>query len=672
MKESLWDRLKQRKLFQWALAYAAGAWALLESVDLVGGQFGWPTRLLQSITILVAMGFFVVLVLAWYHGEKGQQTVSGPELLLIAGLLGIAGGLMAILAQPSEEEAGTETAGFVSPTSLGPASVAVLPFTGSSATEEDQTDFFVDGIHSEILTQLSKIASLEVIGRASVMRFADSEEPIQSIGAQLGVASLLEGTVLRAGERVRMNVRLLDAGSGREMWAEAYERELTVEQLFAIQADIAVRIASALQATLSAGLGERIADRPTDSLAAYDHYLRGHGYWGRGLRDQAIEAYQLAVSEDPHFAPAWATLSSGLFSRYFTTGIRNLEDREKAFHALQQAQSLAPEAAATHMAIGYSHQYGSDWPMALDSAAEQFARVIELQPSSVGPILALGRVRRHQGRWEDALALFERAMALDPLAGGPPAHLGETHRNLRSLDQAVRYLDRAIALGRNPSFRQKVLLRLISVTDTFGARLLIDEAPPSIQPSQVDEWRRRLAYFRRDVPALMALVDVPFDSASFAYEALRYRWLVRLQRLREDPGREQVYADSLEVAEKHRLRDYMDGGALLGLVAYRRADLAAAHALLGKEEEALREARIAQELFPVEADYWNADYVYYQIARMHTFLGNTEGAIDELGRVLALPSDNVSPGTLRLDRDFDPLREHPRFQALLEDPPSVN
>ena len=233
---SIWADLRRRRVVQWALAYAAGAWVLLQVLGFVSDSFAWPATVKQIATILLAIGLPIVVVLGWYHGDRGQQRVTGPELAVLTLLLCLGGGLLWLYAQRSAPTTTAGTAVKPAPTSAATEarpSIAVLPFQNRSDVQKDA--FFVDGVHDDILTQLSKVSALRVISRTSVEQFRDTKLPLKAIADQLGVNRILEGGVQRAGDRVRIQVQLIDARTDAHLWAESYDRKLTADNIFAIQ-----------------------------------------------------------------------------------------------------------------------------------------------------------------------------------------------------------------------------------------------------------------------------------------------------------------------------------------------------------------------------------------------------------------------------------------------------
>src|SRR5262249_7529622 len=242
------QRLKQRKLVQWAIAYVAAAFALLQGIDIVAQQFGWPEGVRRGITLALVVGFFVTLIIAWYHGERGAQRVSGTELLIIGLVLAVGGGFLWRFSAVSREKVATlpndkETSAIVVSTK----SIAVLPFENLS--DDKQNAYFATGIQDEILTRLAKIGSLKVISRSSTQQYESKPGNLRDVAQRLAVANLLEGSVQKAGDAIHINAQLIRAATDDHLWAESYDCKLS-EGIFAVEGEVAQKVANALNATL--------------------------------------------------------------------------------------------------------------------------------------------------------------------------------------------------------------------------------------------------------------------------------------------------------------------------------------------------------------------------------------------------------------------------------------
>ena len=276
--ENAWVTLRRRKVVQWGVAYVAGAWALLQGLAFFADVFGWPYQSKRIASLLLVVGLPIALVLAWYHGDRGEQRISRPEFawLVLLGLL--SGGVLWFYGQrATPTPAASTTVTGRGPVTVAAAderpSIAVLPFENRSRLDDDV--FFVDGIHDDVLTQLTKVGALKVIARTSVEQFRDTTLTTKEIGEKLGVTKVLEGGVQRAGDRVRVTVQLIDAATDAHLWAENYDRELTAANIFAIQSEVAIAIASALKATLTPAEQARVYAIPTQNLEAWQAYQLG-------------------------------------------------------------------------------------------------------------------------------------------------------------------------------------------------------------------------------------------------------------------------------------------------------------------------------------------------------------------------------------------------------------
>jgi len=411
---SLIERLKDRKIVQWALAYLAAAFVVFQSTEVLAEPWGIGPGLQRAIHILLLIGLFVVLILAWYHGEQGRQRVSGPELLMIAVLLAVAAGVITLLrpegpeVRRAEDEVPTVAVADDRP------SIAALPWANRSGREEDL--YFTDGIHDEILTRLSKLSGLRVISRQSVMRFRDSPLTMGEIAETLRVRYVLEAGLLRAQDNVRINVQLIDAHTDDHVWAETYDRPLSIENLLDIQTEIATQIAAELEAVLTPEEQQRVAARPTDNLEAYEHYLRGrmfsHKYTPEGWR-RAMESFERAIALDSTFAHAYIGLAwshrelASVFSS--TAG----EGYERATEAATRAIELDENLGEAYALLG-SIKFVADWDTL--GPDPYFRRALELSPGGTDVYQLYAQYLMWMGRTDESIAMAARAVELDPLA----------------------------------------------------------------------------------------------------------------------------------------------------------------------------------------------------------------------------------------------------------------
>ena len=420
MDTSFIQRMRDRKVVQWALAYLATAWVLVQAFDLVGQQFGWPTPVLRSFTVLLGFGFLPALVIAWYHGEKGVQQVSREEAALLVVLLAVAGGLAWWVARPAPGEPFE----LVIPVSYSPTRIAVLPFDDFSPGRDQQ--FLGDGIADTLLRTFAGIEGLNVIARASAFSYRGRD--VATIARDLEVGSVLEGSVQRAGDRLRIVAQLVRTADQSQVWSLSFERP--AGDIFAIQDEIAAQVVEALLGAEVLGVEQpRLARTSTE---AYDLYLKGRELWQRRETATVVEAVALleqAVALDPEFAPARSELATAL---YFTPGAR-LEKLPRIEAEIERALALDAEDAQAHAIRGL---------LLLD-----------------------------EGRLADSRLALERALALRPNDVNILNWLAGSYSSAGMMSSAARYTRRAYELDSMNLFART---RLIS--------LLLVENPPEAIP----------------------------------------------------------------------------------------------------------------------------------------------------------------------------------------------
>ncbi len=475
---SLFAELRRRNVIRMAGLYLVGAWLIVQIAETLLPAFDVPGWVLRAIIIVLAIGFLPALVFSWVFeltpdglkrdGEVtaaqsiAPQTARRMDLLTLAGVLILLVVIAADRYWPREHPASesTLTADASSPTmpdngkvdsdlasSRTSGLIAVLPFRNRSAREEDA--FFAEGVHDDLLTQLSKIAAFKVISRTSMMRYADSTLSVPQIAAELGAAVVLEGAVQRAGNQVRVNVQLIDGVNDVHLWAENYDRALTTETIFAIQADIAQAVAKAMQVALTPEESSTLRAGSTQNLQAYEAYLRGTLLTGNTVMSadnlmRSIAAFDQAIGLDPNFAEAYARKARiQLLGHWLAVGSRTL--REDARLSLAEAERLAPGNIETLLAQAYEYYLGNlDYARADATLQKILARV----PDHAEALEGSGYVARRDGRFDDAFNYFERALAVDPQAVDVMIALVETLMIVRGdFDAAELMLQRARRLG---------------------------------------------------------------------------------------------------------------------------------------------------------------------------------------------------------------------------------
>jgi len=433
---SVFQRLTQRKIVQWAIAYVAGAWLLLEVLGFVAENFGWPAGIVRGATVFLGIGFFVTLVLAWYHGEKGQQRATGFELLIIAGLLLVAGVAVAYVSRGSEPE---ESETGAPPTlTIDLRSIAVLPFADMSP-EGDQ-EYFGNGIAEELLNLLAGIPGLLVAARTSSFSFKGQNLEIPEIAERLHVAHVLEGSVRKSGNQVRITAQLIRAADGFHLWANTWDR--SVDDIFAIQDEIAADVAAQLKVTL---LGAAPTVAKTDP-EAYALFLQARQVGRQGTAEsleQSIALYKRALAIDPDYAAAWAGLANR-YSNQTSLGLRPIDEGFRlAREATNRALAIDPEYAPAHALLGRIAMPHGD-PVA---AAPHYERALELAPTDASIVNTAAAFAHRLGRLDEAMALWEYAVARDPVGTGRHVGLGVAYLLAGRSEEAIASLRTALSLS---------------------------------------------------------------------------------------------------------------------------------------------------------------------------------------------------------------------------------
>ena len=430
-------RLKQRKLVQWALAYLAGAWAVLQALGLAADSYDWPHRVMQIAFAAIAVGFAIALVLAWYHGEKGRQRVSSAELLLIALVLAVGGGLLWRYARVAPAATGTVAARgadgaqgnprtMVSgasakavPTDSVPAkSIAVLPFVNMSG--DPKNDYFSDGITEEILNALAQVPKLKVAARTSAFAFKGKEEDLRKVGEVLDVATVLEGSVQRSGDEVRITAQLIDTRTGYHLWSEKYDRKLT--SIFAVEDEISKAIADKLRVQLVGGDNRALVAQTRIDPRAHDLYLRAIAAIARrgpALKD-AVLLLQQATARDPDYASAWAALSQAYELLPWYELAEWPGSLASAEQSARRALALDPQSGEAHAALANVLRDKLDYA----SADREYRRALALNPGSSEIRNQYAQLLNAVGASDAMLQQERSAISLDPLAPNPRYMLG--------------------------------------------------------------------------------------------------------------------------------------------------------------------------------------------------------------------------------------------------------
>jgi TolB-like protein/cytochrome c-type biogenesis protein CcmH/NrfG len=542
-------------------------------------------------------------------------------------------------------------------------SIAVLPFANMS--DDKDSGFFADGVHEDILTHLALIRDLKVVSRTTVTQYRDTKKTMRQIGEELGVAYILEGSVRRAGNQVRVTGQLINARTDEHVWAKAYDRDLT--DIFAIQAALATEIASALSAALSPDTKKLLDRRPTENPAAYDAFLKGRDSRNRapaGLPaplKQAEKFFQTAVDLDPNFAAAWGELAVVHALHVFWEIDHSAARLAQGDAAMGHAVRLAPDDPDVMRALGTFAYYGyRDYAR----ATEQYEKIAQLQPNDPTVVSSLGLIQRRQGRWTEALANLRKAVELDP---GNVAYT----RNLSQGLVAIRRWEEAIAVERRlvtllpGDLREQIWLARYRFFS--GAVEEADAFFASLPPAQRDSprgiaARANYAIFRNDY-ALFKRLDTaqPFFDEDGGEHMVQAVFAAAVYAAHGDAAAARARLANFPAELRARLEREPDnprGYVFLGMM----------EALLEHPAEAVRLARHGVELMPESRDALDGAQQAYWAMEVDAWIGNKDRAISELARLVRMAHSLNNPSYLRGDPWLTPLHGDPRFEALLNDP----
>ena len=661
--------LKEHRVYGAGLGYLFVAWIVLQVAAIVLPGFGAPAWVLRALMIVLAFGLGATLLAVWGR----ERRASGLSLVPRTRHTRLAWGLTALLPaaavaaffvwhpldHPSAARP-TPTA-----TNADPAapekSVAVLPFANLSTDKENA--FFADGVQDEVLTDLAKVADLKVISRTSVMQYRDASHNLPEIGKALGVAYVVEGSVQRANNTIRVTAQLIDARTDTHKWAEKYDRPL--EHVFDIQSEIAQNIAGQLQAVISPQTHAAMTEAPTRDLKAYELYLRASelfssttGGDAHAWVDQMVSLLTEATRRDPDFARAYALLAEVQGVAY--ANLDPTPARGALVHnAVETVARLRPGSAEAHEAMGTSaFLIDNDFARAHD----ELGQTVRLAPNDAKAFHLLACVDRFQGLWDDSITHFRKALELDPEDENGPIDYIQTLEGLRRYPEAIVALDHLVATHpRNAelpllvqTYKASILLRWKA--DPPGALAVLAALPASYDPAGGITARRIFcSHCARDFSAAdRALSACPLEKIAGQPRAL-YEFFAAHYR-GDKPAEEKALAAVRPLLAAKVSAVTADAESLLFL--------AMIDAATGRKADALSEARRAVAMHPLDRDRWTGPDDAGDLAVVLAWTGEREEAIRLVETLCAHPA-GPSYGYLKLHPDWDALRGDPRFEAAV-------
>jgi TolB-like protein/Tfp pilus assembly protein PilF len=652
--------LQRRKVYRVAAAYIIAAGFIIQIGSAVFPAWELPNWTFRLVVVFLLIGFPISLILAWAYDvtPQGIRATPAPGAHRRRNLIT----LIAIGVVFS-----TVAGFFILPRALArkiDKSIAVMPFENLSDDKENA--HFADGIQDDILTNLAKIGDLKVISRISVMAYRGAPHSAREVGKALGVSTILEGSVRRSGNRVRVNVQLIDAANDEHIWANNYDRDLN--DVFAIQTDLAKEITGALQAKLSPSEKAQIERKPTQNGEAYLAFIQAHNLFVTEVENieklkQSEQLYARAIELDPKFALALARYSQ-LESWIVHTFDSTRERREKARALAEQALQLQPDLPEAHLAMGFSHYYGDN---DFEAALKEFEIAQRGLPNEAEGYLALGAIQRRLGKWPESTASLEKAASLNPKDSWVLQNLALNYQMLRDFDAANKTIDRGLQI--NPTgvglWDTKSKLAIAEKGDLS----VVEKAFQTVKSMPMsNEEKLRIAGVRADIfllerkykEGLREAESVPDDLLTSIPAALCGKYyLIGFARkaLQDETGARAAFQKARDLLEA-QLKQSPDAAEM-------HIQLAKVLAYLGQKDAALAEAQRATELLPESKDAFGGPEIAEGVAEVYCIVGDYGRAIELLDGLLSRPSNITVPG-LKVNPIWDPLRKEPRFQALID------
>jgi TolB-like protein/Tfp pilus assembly protein PilF len=654
------EEVKRRKVYRVAAAYIIAAGGIIQLASATFPAWELPNWSLRLVILLLLVGFPIALILAWAFDITAQGIEATPEttvprtrrrrniiMLVATGIVISAATGFFLLPRVAAHKVDK--------------SIAVLPFENLS--DEKENAYFADGVQDDVLTNLSKIGDLRVISRTSVMQYRGRPTNLREIGKALGVSNILEGSVRRSGNKVRVNVQLIDANTDEHIWANDYDGDVT--DVFALQSDLAREIANALQAKLSPAEKSQMTRKPTENGEAYLAFVQAHDL-SCAMEDltklkQSEQLYRRAIELDPNFALALARYSQ-LESWMVRTHDASSDHREKARTLAERALQLQPELPEARLALGFSYYYGDN---NYEAALKEFEIAKRGLPNEPEVYLAIGAIQRRQGKWAESTANLEKAASLNPKDTWPLHNLALNYQMQRNFNAANKTVDRALQINPQAIGLWEIKVKLaIAEKGDFSVYEQAMEKGKSFTVS--DEQRLQLIgneanllLLQRKYDQLLQLGEkFPDDSFAAAPGSLAMKYFaigIAQKGLGDDTAARTALVKAKNILETQLKQKPDDPDLHVGF--------AKILAWLGEKDAAIAEAQRAVDLRPESKDAFQGPEITEQVAQVYTIVGDNARAIEMLDALLSRPSE-VTLHALKVNPAWDSLRNDAGFQAL--------
>ncbi|MGB9476495.1 MAG: hypothetical protein WCE87_15630 [Candidatus Udaeobacter sp.] len=683
-KPSFFSELKRRNVYKVGVAYAVVGWLIAQIATQIFPFLEIPNWAIRLVILLIVVGFPIALIVAWAFELTPEGIKRTEDADLAAStrqprkhawiVVVIVGAALSVglfffgrySVQTPRQNASAARTEAATVSTIPQKSVAVLPFENLS--DDKNAAYFADGIQDEILTKLASIADLKVISRTSTAKYKSKPEDLKTVSQQLGVATVLEGSVQKANDKVRVNVQLIDARADSHLWAKTYDRDLA--DVFAIQSEVAQEIADSLQAKLSPTETSRMASAPTNDTQAYDLFLKGefeqriaNSNFRPESFDQAARWYKEAIARDPNFALAIAQLAICQLRRHWLTDPLTDAEVMEAGRLAKQALTLAPDLAEAHVALGLFYYYGF---REYEPALTEFRRAIELQPNNALALSFVAFVHRRQGKWNLTLDELKRSIDLNPRDAYTIGGLAETDVFLRRWKEAEETARQALTIDPHEATSMRMLL-LSSLNRTGNAQeplRLLATFPPDdlLLPNtgmfdMVIGTRGQTFVLGRDFNAALKACET--GTVATTNEWQRFAAKAGIRVLAGDVTGAHADAEKARELLETRLREQPQDFRALRALSW-------VYLALDRKTDAIKVAQHTLDLLPPEKDAVLGSGNLAALAEIQAQTGATTEAVQNLKKLLSIPAgETISIARLKIDPVWDPIRNDPGFQQLL-------
>ena len=669
--KNFFGELKRRNVYKVAVAYVVAGWALTQGIAQVFPVFDVPNWVVRLIVFLIVIGFPIALILAWAFEitaeglKRAEDADAMPRSARPTKRTWIYIVVIGAVVSLSLFFLGRYTAGNRITSSDDNKSIAVLPF--DSLSEDKNDAYFADGVQDQILTNLAKVSDLKVISQTSARQYKPgAERNVREIGQQLGVAYIVEGSVQRSRDRLRINATLIDARTDTHLWAETYDR--TAADLFAIQSELAQSIVTQLKATLSPQQKAEIEERPTHDLVAFELYIQAKAIIDSYINAtdvrvallQALKSLDEAIKRDPNFVSAYCYAARANDLLFFFDLDPTPNRISLADAAVKAALRLRPDSAEAHFARGdYYFRCLRDY----DRAQEELAIARPGLPNSTPLFILSGYINRRRNHFSDAERDFSTAFALDPRNPNAYNLLADTYVLQRRFPEAIHVFDNVLAAGEQAPI---VRFRRASATlwgsgDTRPFRDILAKFPDmefagGQTPARV--WMAMLdGNYAEAERVLSASPRQDFQDIDFSFYFPKSWYQAMIARAKGDSaGATAAFRECREILAQRLIIKPEHARTI--------AVLAQVDAGLGQKELAVREAQHAIDLMPISKDIYDGALVLEGLAQVYTWSGERDRAIELVQKLVTIPS-YINYGRLKLHPLWSPLRGDPRFEKIV-------